>query len=228
MTRTPLLSKTKTSAARQPELSWQEQKSLRSRHLICESTITCLTQLGYAETTLNRVLEQAGISKGTLQYHYPSKEDLMAATAHYLLQRPLALQSAPAQFRAAGNHQQREVAVRQWLKATWDKMVNTGPYYALLEILIATRTDPILHERISGELESSIVQIDEHFYRQYPHLDENAKTQLQALLCANRCLLRGLLIEAQYGLSSRAQKLVLQRWWDMLTPLLLGQFSPID
>ena len=149
----------------------------------------------------------------------------MAATAQHLLRRPLQQQPWSTQDSALANPSSRETAVRSWLKDTWDKMINTGPYQALLEILLATRTDTLLHQRISNELEDSIRVIDEHFCQQYPDLDKASKTQMMALLCANRCLLRGLLIEAQYGLTPSAQRLVLQQWWDMLTPLLLGNFA---
>lgn len=210
------------------EPSRQEQKSERARLLLCESTVTCLTQYGYAETSISRVLAIAQVSKGALQHHYPSKEDLMAATAQHLLHRPLQQQPWSKQDSALSNPETREAAVRKWLKNTWDKMINTGPYQALLEILLATRTDPVLHQRISRELEDSIRVIDEHFCHQYPDLNEASKAQLLALLCANRCLLRGLLIEAQYGLTSATQKLVLKQWWQMLTPLLLGHFDQTE
>lgn len=203
----------------------QEQKSERARLLLCESTVTCLTEFGYAETSISRVLAIAQVSKGALQHHYPSKEDLMAATAQHLLHRPLQQQPWSKQESALSNPATREAAVRKWLKGTWDKMINTGPYHALLEILLATRTDTLLHQRISGELEDSIRVIDEHFCQQYPDLDEARKAALMALLCANRCLLRGLLIEAQYGLTATTQKMVLKQWWGMLTPLLLGHFD---
>lgn len=212
-------------ASREQPAGLQEQKSERARLLICESTVTCLTQYGYAETSINRVLAIAGVSKGALQHHYPSKEDLMAATAQHLLRRPLQQQPWSAKARALTDSTQREAAIRAWLNDTWDKMINTGPYHALLEILLATRTDKLLHQRISSELEDSIRTIDAHFCQQYPDLNEANEAQLQALLCANRCLLRGLLIEAQYGLTPSAQKLVLQQWWNMLTPLLLGHFD---
>jgi AcrR family transcriptional regulator len=203
----------------------QEQKSERARLLLCESTVTCLTEFGYAETSISRVLQIAQVSKGALQHHYPSKEDLMAATAQHLLRRPLQQQPWSKQESALSNPATREAAVRKWLTGTWNKMINTGPYHALLEILLATRTDALLHQRISGELEDSIRVIDEHFCQQYPDLDEARKAQLLALLCANRCLLRGLLIEAQYGLTATTQKMVLKQWWGMLTPLLLGHFD---
>jgi hypothetical protein len=40
------------------------------------------------------------------------------------------------------------------------------------------------------------------------------------LMTANRCLMRGLLIEEQYGLSKTRQRQVLERWLDLVAPEL--------
>ena len=54
--------------------------------------------------------------------------------------------------------------------------------------------------------------------------DDFDLTELQddllLLLTANRCLMRGLLIESQYGISRARQRQVLERWFDLLTPEL--------
>ena len=68
----------------------QQAKSQRVRDAICEATISCLIKFGYGETSLLRVAEKSGFSKGAIQHHFPSKEDLMVAAADHLLQRPLA------------------------------------------------------------------------------------------------------------------------------------------
>mgnify|MGYP001815852788 FL=1 len=40
------------------------------------------------------------------------------------------------------------------------------------------------------------------------------------LMTANRCLMRGLLVENQYGISKARQRQVLERWFDLLAPEL--------
>jgi AcrR family transcriptional regulator len=191
----------------------QEQKSERARRTICEATIRCLADLGYAETSINRVVDQAGVSKGALQYHFPSKEDLMADTAAYLLKRPL-------RHADAARTSSLEQDMRGRLLKIWDQLTNTSAYLALLEILIASRTDKILHARIAAELKASIREIDEHFLPFYGELAKTDRDDLMLLMTANRCLMRGLLIEEQYGLSKARQRQVLERWLDLVAPEL--------
>lgn len=190
--------------------SKQERKSERARHTICEATVACLADLGYSETSINRVVERAGVSKGALQHHFPSKEELMAATATYLLARPI-------------EHAERNPSkdVRTRLLAIWDQLTNTRAHLALLEILIASRTDSVLHARIATRLKASIRDIDEHFLPFYSTLKDPDKDRVLLLMTANRCLMRGLLIESQYGVSRARQRQVLECWLDLLAPALM-------
>jgi AcrR family transcriptional regulator len=185
------------------------QKSERARLTICEATVQCLAELGYSETSISRVVAKAKVSKGALQHHFPSKEDLMASTASYLLARPV-------------QYSDRDTSsnVRERLRAFWDRMANTRAYLALLEILIAARTDQVLQARIAAGLKTSIKEIDEHFLPGYGDLDEQEQDDVLLLMTANRCLMRGLLVETQYGISEARQRQVLERWFDMLAPEL--------
>ncbi len=189
--------------------SKQEQKSERARRVICEATVACLAEVGYSETSISRVVAKARVSKGALQHHFPSKEDLMASTASYLLARPV-------------EYSDRDTSsnVRERLRAFWERMTNTRAYLALLEILIAVRTDSVLQARIAEGLKTSIREIDEHFLPRYGDLDEHDQDDVLLLMTANRCLMRGLLVENQYGISEARQRQVLERWFDMLAPEL--------
>lgn len=189
--------------------SKQERKSERARRTICEATVQSLAARGYSETSINRVVEIAGVSKGALQHHFPSKEDLMASTASYLLARPV-------------EYSDRDTFsnVRDRLRAFWERMTNTRAYLALLEILIAARTDRVLQARIAGGLKTSIKEIDEHFLPEYGDLNDREQDDVLLLMTANRCLMRGLLVESQYGISEARQRQVLERWFDLLAPEL--------
>jgi AcrR family transcriptional regulator len=191
----------------------QEAKSERARNTICKATVACLGQIGYAETSINRVVEQAGVSKGALQHHFPSKEDLMASTAAYLLQKSLRYADTAKVSRDPGD-------IRSRLLKIWDTLIDTRAYLALLEILIASRTDKVLHQRIAYELEASIHQIDDSFLALYGELDESVRGDVKLIMTANRCFMRGLLIERQYGLSKGEQRRVLERWLDLVVPVL--------
>ena len=54
------------------------------RHQLIESTIETLAVRGYASTTLTEVARTAGLSHGLVNFHFESKDKLLAETLHYL------------------------------------------------------------------------------------------------------------------------------------------------
>jgi hypothetical protein len=52
----------------------QKARSERTRNIICETTVACLAELAYAETTINNAVERTMLLKDLLQHHFPGKE----------------------------------------------------------------------------------------------------------------------------------------------------------
>ncbi|GAA4013181.1 TetR family transcriptional regulator [Deinococcus rubellus] len=50
------------------------------RQQLIQATITVVAQVGYAQASVARIAQQAGISKGLISYHFRNKEDLFAQT----------------------------------------------------------------------------------------------------------------------------------------------------
>lgn len=101
------------------EMGKQQAKSLRARSAICDAAIDLLYEKGYGETSIARVAERAGFSKGALQHHFPTKEDLMAATADTLLSRP---------FEQKTGRMRKPQSVEDALISPWKLMTNTPAY----------------------------------------------------------------------------------------------------
>ncbi|WP_084419117.1 transcriptional regulator BetI [Henriciella litoralis] len=66
-----------------------EKKLLRKQSLI-EATVTCVTKYGYAQSTIQRIAAEAGLTGGTIYRHFNDKRDLFAATMRHLLKLVLA------------------------------------------------------------------------------------------------------------------------------------------
>ena len=54
-------------------------KSAVSSQQIIDAAIRVLARQGYAKTSLLEIAKEAGMSKGALHYHYPTKEALIHA-----------------------------------------------------------------------------------------------------------------------------------------------------
>lgn len=68
-----------TAAPKTPK----QQRSRETRTRILDATLECLAELGYAELSTMRVATRAGVSKGGLFQHFPTKTSLIVATMEY-------------------------------------------------------------------------------------------------------------------------------------------------
>ncbi|MBD3647079.1 MAG: TetR/AcrR family transcriptional regulator [Pseudomonadales bacterium] len=190
-------------------LGRQQAKSKRAREAICEATIASLVEVGYAETSLNRVASASRFSKGALQHHFPTKEDLIAATLDRLLERPFQPSSPDRQPRS----------VDDALMTAWMRFINTPPYRALMEILNAARTDEKLQARISQDLVRWGKAMDDQSLQMYAAKSGNDE-EVVMLLTMTRSFMRGLLIQEQYGSDKERNLLYVKKWIEMISPYL--------
>ena len=195
------------------EQGLQQLKSARARDSMCKATIQLLAELGYAETTIAGVAQNAGFSKGAVQYHFPTKEELIAATVEHLLMRTVSSAS------------QSYESVDSALLNAWQRLVNTSAYRALLEVLNAARIDRKLRLRISAELVAWGKNLDKQSLTIY----QSANTQLPnhegdaevvMLLNMTRSFMRGLLTQEQYGVSPEETLTYVAKWVELIAPML--------
>jgi AcrR family transcriptional regulator len=125
-----------------------ERRETTQRRLL-DATIDGLTKVGYANLSTNKVVRKAGVSRGALVHHFPTKADLaVAALDRWLTDR---LVEFEASFAALAPQDRRpDVAI----DILWEMFA--GPTFAAwLELVVAARTDPKLRTRL--------VEVDERF-----------------------------------------------------------------
>lgn len=54
------------------------------RRVILDAAVDVLVEEGYAQATTLKIQERAGVSRGRLLHHFPSRDDLLMAAAHHL------------------------------------------------------------------------------------------------------------------------------------------------
>ena len=195
------------------EQGLQQLKSARARDSMCKATIQLLAELGYAETTIAGVAQNAGFSKGAVQYHFPTKEELIAATVEHLLMRTVSSAS------------QSYESVDSALLNAWQRLVNTSAYRALLEVLNAARIDRKLRLRISAELVAWGKNLDKQSLTIYQSANEQlpaheGDTEVVMLLNMTRSFMRGLLTQEQYGVSPEETLTYVAKWVELIAPML--------
>ncbi|MCZ8132357.1 MAG: TetR/AcrR family transcriptional regulator [Steroidobacteraceae bacterium] len=141
-------------AATQEPAGWQAQKSAATRNLIVEAAIKCFVELGYAQTTTTAIAEKAGLSRGAMLHHFPSKIDIVRAAVDYLHGKRLKAFRKAVQRPAAADGD----FVRQSVEAYWAH-VRHPMYVAFFELSVAARTD--------SELSAILLPAQEAFEREW-------------------------------------------------------------
>ena len=189
------------------QLGLQQAKSARAREGICSATISSLAAAGYAETSIIRVAQMAGFSKGAVQHHFPTKEDLIAATVDTLL------------LRTVQRKESQPVSVEAALMDAWQRFINTAAYRALMEVLNASRTDKALAHRIADELVDWGKNLDQQSLASY-RASSGDDQEVVMLLNMTRSFMRGLLIQEHYGVDQQTTQSYVKKWIELIAPLL--------
>lgn len=64
--------------------SWQAEKSHLMRMHILDATMQCLVDIGYSQTTTEKIAKQAGVSRGAMTHHFKSRADVFHAAAEHI------------------------------------------------------------------------------------------------------------------------------------------------
>jgi AcrR family transcriptional regulator len=116
----------------------QEERRAETRAKVLDATIASLIDLGYASTTSAVVSERAGVSRGAQLHHFPTKAELVAAAVEHLAEQ--IGQELRVTASKLPTHAKRVDAAMDLL---WQHFA--GPLFpALLELMVASRTDPEL------------------------------------------------------------------------------------
>lgn len=120
----------------------QEERSAAMRERLLESTASCLVEFGYSGTTVSRIAERAGVTRGAQVHHYPTKEALVVAAI-----RHLAEQLADQVVLEAPRITRADDPALAALDMLW--RLHRGPIFAAtVELWVAARTDPELARQV--------------------------------------------------------------------------------
>ena len=117
------------------------ERSAETQNRLLDATIECLIERGWAGTSTTEIVRRAGVSRGAQVHHFPAKEDLvLAAVEHLLTRRIREFQATFADIPAA----QRSPAAA--MRLLYDHCFRRT-FEPWLELAVAARTDPALHDR---------------------------------------------------------------------------------
>ncbi|MGQ0574237.1 MAG: TetR/AcrR family transcriptional regulator [Pseudonocardia sp.] len=127
-------------------LRTQVQRRADSRALILDAAVECLVEDGYRGTTTVTIQARAGVSRGRLLHHFPSRDALLIAAAQHLVTESIAEMQRwmedSLDGRASG-----ATRVDRATELLWETF--RRPYFwASMELWVAARTDADLRAEL--------------------------------------------------------------------------------
>lgn len=122
--------------------TWQQIKSEKTQSGILEAAVDCFYELGFNKTTTEKVARRAGVSRGAMLHHFPSRIDLVRAAVNYLNQKRLALFEQQELLINEGAEHSR---ISEGIDAYWEQL--HSPLFTVYhELQVTARTDADLRE----------------------------------------------------------------------------------
>jgi AcrR family transcriptional regulator len=118
-------------------------KRERTRRQLVGAAIAAFSASGVAQTTMEQIALAAGVTKGTVYNHFPTKDELVRAVA-VSIALTIRERSAPARAVLATGAEQMAAGCRRYLE-----LARTSPAWALL-ILDVASVDPAFRKTVAG------------------------------------------------------------------------------
>lgn len=190
----------------------------RMRTRLLDAAVASLLEVGYAGTTTLEVQHRAGVPRGTLQHHFPTKADLLAGVAEHIAARRA--DQLAAEFAAIPQDADR-LATAVGLTA---RIFEDTSFLAALEIWVGARTDEELRaaflpleQRLFERMHTSIRDLFRAEFPDDPRVPTITEFTLEIMTgMAMRALLTG----------DTGHNRILQRRWENAVRLLLGPQPP--
>jgi len=184
-----------------------QERSATTQAAILDATIEQLAEHGYGRTTTVEVAERAGVSRGALVHHFPTRSDLVLAALEYLCELRLAeLEAGIARLSASAD---RPSAFVDLMWSTFEGSLFT----AQLELWMAARADPDLYERL--------YPLERGFGKRLSELCAEALGDgAGPFYELTKHLMRGMAVERLLKADERERREVLERWKAMATTTL--------
>jgi len=197
-----------------------EERSAETRERLIEAAIRCLHAYGYAATTTSLVAEEAGFSRGAMLHQFGTRVDLMLAVARHVIEdQNESYRSALARYPRG---KERFMAITD---VSWE-VLSRPSAIALLEIMMASRSDPALAEAYPAVAAEFDKLAAENMWQMAQAAGIRDKETVAAMAQLHRAAQQGLSIILMFSRDPKTVEpsLELMRWYKkVLTERLLAE-----
>ena len=205
------MKKAGTDVAPKRERVPQAERRRITRMKLLDATIESLIDIGYPRTTTVEVGERAGLSRGAQLHHFPSKADLLVAAIEHLADE----RSKEFEEELDARLEQGDEPIDAMVEMLWATF--TGPlYWAVIELMVAARTDPELLEK----LETFERSLGGRIYGAFKELTGRSDREARIAVEMTLYFMRGLAMERIFRENDAHYDDLVERWKKRLRVML--------
>ncbi|MBW1830271.1 MAG: TetR/AcrR family transcriptional regulator [Deltaproteobacteria bacterium] len=205
------MKKTGTDVAPKRERVPQAERRRVTRGKLLDATIESLIDIGYPRTTTVEVGQRAGLSRGAQLHHFPSRADLLFGAIEHLADE----RSKEFETELNSRLQKGDDPFDAMVDMLWATF--SGPlYWAVVELMVAARTDPELLERFEAFERSLGGRIYAAFKQLTGRGDREARVAVEMTLY----FMRGLAMERIFRENDAHYDDLVERWKKSLRTML--------
>lgn len=176
-----------------------EERRAATREALLSAAIEVIAEQGYASTTTDLIAKRACVTRGALQYHFASRDDMVLVVIDHIMTelnfrldtRGLSNKPLPQRVEALISNYRDVFAGRLFVAA--------------MQILLGVRSDPVLFVRVKGHLAEKQDAINLTWREIFPDVPV-AKRDMASLRRITMAAIRGYVLLEVFGVSGSWDK----------------------
>jgi AcrR family transcriptional regulator len=203
-----------------PRRRTQEERSAETRGRLIEAALQVLRESSYANLTINKVTQKAGVTNGAMQHHFGSRDDLILA----LLDAVYPVLQIPFEAIAAEGLPVRE-RVGRIVDLLWG-IYSRPEYLAVWDIALGSRGDEAVWSRVQVYQQEIVARMSREFVALFPDL-RIASREIENIFSLTVSYMRGVALQSIFG-GDQAREVDLTRIKDLAYDQLMGAVADED
>lgn len=168
-----------------------------------QAAVECFYELGYANTTTDNIANRAGVSRGAMLHHFPSRHELIHATIIFLNQQRI---EAFAEEEAAVQQGAEHSRIDEGIDTYW-RQLNSPIFVVFHELTIAARTDPQLAKMLQPAFAEFNTKWMEALRQVFPDLAQS--NEFERTIFMTEFMLESMAVMKQSGLGRVPEQMML-------------------
>lgn len=196
-----------------------QARSIAMRERLIEATLDVIYERGYRSASTPEFANRAGVSRGALLHHFPTRSDIIVAAMEKLLG------DGTFEIRTVAEKVARqEVSLEDFVEFLW-KLFSGRFFYISLEFINEARSDQALRERMYPVVRDFHSALD-GIWIEFEKQGEGRPTATGVALNLTVCLLRGMGVQTVLKKDPEYFASMLEMWKTILPSLVEGRYIP--